>query len=48
MVKITAAEQNIEKRRKRNEDILRDLWDHMKHINIHIIGALEGKERERT
>ena len=38
MVEITATEQNIEKRMKRNEDSLRDLWDSIKHTNIHIIG----------
>ena len=38
MVEITATEQNIEKKRmKRNEDSLRDLWDNIKHTNIHII-----------
>ena len=47
MVKITAAKQNIEKRMKRNEDSLRDLWDNIKCTNIHIIGVLEGEERER-
>ena len=31
MVKFTAAEQNKEKRMKRNEDRLRDLWDNIKH-----------------
>ena len=30
MVKITAAEQNKQKRMKRNEDSLRDLWDNTK------------------
>ena len=34
MVEITATEQNIEQRMKRNEDSLRDLWDNMKRINI--------------
>ena len=34
MVQITATEQNIEQRMKRNEDSLRDLWDNMKRINI--------------
>ena len=29
MVEITAAEQNKEKRLKRNEDSLRDLWDNI-------------------
>jgi len=47
MVKITAAEQNIEKRRKRNEDILRDLWDNIKHTNIHIVGVPEGEESKK-
>ena len=47
MVEFTAAEQNKEKRMKRNEDSLRDLWDSIKHNNIHIIGAPEGEEREK-
>ena len=46
MVEITAAEQNIEKKNKKNEDSLRDLWDNIKHTNIHIIGAPEGEERK--
>ena len=33
---------------KRNEDSLRDLWDNIKHTNIHIIGVPEGKEREKV
>ena len=45
-MEITAAEQNIEKRMKRNEDSLRDLWDN-KSTNIHIIGVPEGEEREK-
>ena len=28
---------------KRNEDSLRDLWDNIKHTNIHIIEVPEGK-----
>ena len=47
MVEITAAEQNKEKRMKRNEDSLRDLWDNIKCTNIHIIGIPEGEEREK-
>ena len=46
-VGITAAEQNIEKRMKRNEDSLRDLWDNIKCTNICIIGVPEGEERDR-
>ena len=47
MVEITAAEQNREKRMKRNEDSLRDLWDNMKCTSIHIIGAPRGEKREK-
>ena len=47
MVEITAAEQNREKRMKRNEDSLRDLWDNMKCTSIHIMGAPRGKKREK-
>ena len=44
MVEITTMEQNKEKRMKRNEDSLRDLWDNIKHTNICIIGVPEGEE----
>ena len=47
MVEITAAEQNKEKRMKRNEDNLRHLWDNIKCTNICIIGVPEREERER-
>ena len=47
MVEIIATEQNIEKRMKRNEDSLRDLWDNIKHTNILIIRIPEGEEREK-
>ena len=48
MVKITATEQNIEKRmeKKKKEDIPRDLWDNIKCTNIHIRGSQKEK-RER-
>ena len=47
MVEFTAAEQNKQKRIKRNEDSLRDLWDNIKCNNILIIGVPEGEEREK-
>ena len=47
MVEFTAAEQNKEKRMKRNEDSMRDLWDNIKRNNIRIIGVPEGEEREK-
>ena len=48
MMEFTATEQNKEKRMKRNEDSLRDLWDNIKRTNIHIIRVPEGEERGRT
>ena len=47
MVEFTAMEQNKEKRMKRNEDSLRDLWNSIKCTNIRIIGVPEGEEREK-
>ena len=47
MVEITAVEQNKEKRMKRNEDSLRELWENIKCTNILIIGVPEGEEREK-
>ena len=47
MVEIIAVEQNKEKRIKKNEDCLRDLWNNIKWTNIHIIGVPEGEEREK-
>ena len=44
-MEITATAENIERRMKRNEDSLRNLWD-MKRTNIHIIGVPEGEERK--
>ena len=44
MVETTATEQNIEKRMRRNEDSLRDLWENIKCTNIRIIGVPEGKD----
>ena len=38
MVEITATKQNIEKIMKRKEDSLREVWDNIKHTNIHITG----------
>ena len=40
-------EQNKEKRKKRNEDSLRDLWDNINHNNTCTIGLPEGEEREK-
>ena len=32
---------------KRTEDSLRDLWDHIKHTNIWIIGVPEEEEKKK-
>ena len=47
IVEITAAEQNKQKRMKRIEDSLRDLWDNMKRTNIRIIGVPEEEEKKK-
>ena len=46
MVVITAKEQNEEKRMKRIEDSLRDLWDNTKCTNNTIIGVPEDKRKK--
>ena len=48
LVEITDVEHKREKKRlKGNEESLRELWDNVKHTNIHIIGVPEGEEREK-
>ena len=47
IVEITTAKQNKEKRMKRIEDSLRDLWDNIKHTNIRIIGVPEEEEKKK-
>ena len=46
IVEVTATEQNKEKRMKRTEDSLRDLWDNIKCTNIQIIGVAEEKKKK--
>ena len=46
-MEITTAEQNKEKRMKRIEDSLRDLWDNIKRTNIQIIGVPEEEEKKK-
>ena len=47
IVEIITAEQNKEKRMKRTEDSLRDLWDNIKCTNIRIIGVPEEEEKKK-
>ena len=44
---ITTTEENKEKRMKRIEDSLRDLWDNIKPTNIRIIGVTEEEEKKK-
>ena len=46
-MEITTAEQNKEKRMKRIEGSLRDLWDNIKCTNIQIIRVPEDEERKK-
>ena len=47
LVEMMDVEQKREKSLKRNDERLRQLWDNVKHTNIHIIGVPEGEEREK-
>ena len=47
IVEITTAEQNKEKRIKRIEDNLRDLWDNTKRTNIRIIEVPEEDKKKK-
>ena len=46
MVEINESERKKEKRTKRNEDNLRDLWDKIKHPYIQIIGVPEEDKKK--
>ena len=48
LVEITDAEQKREKRLKRNEESLREVWDKVKCTNICIIGVAEEEERVKV
>ena len=43
----TTTEQNKEKRIKRIENNLRDLWDNIKRTNIRTIGVPEEEEKKK-
>ena len=48
VMEIIEAEWNKEKRRKRNEDSLRDLWDNIKCPNILLICPRRRRQKERV
>ena len=43
---IIPSEENKERRMKKSEGSLHDLWDTIKRNNFQIIGILEGEERK--
>ena len=45
-VEIIAEEQNKVKRMKITDESLRDLWNHIKHTNIRIIGVPEEEKKK--
>ena len=47
MIGVNEAERKKEKRIKRNEDNLRDLWDNVKCPNIRIIGVPEEEDKKK-
>ena len=47
MVEINEAKRGKEKRIKRNEDNLRDLWNNVKRPNIQIIGVPEEEDKKK-
>ena len=47
MVEINESERKKEKRIKRNEDNLRDLWDNVRCPNIQIIGVPEEEDKKK-
>ena len=47
MVEINEAERKKEKRIKRREDNLRDLWGNVKCPNIRIIGVPEEEDKRK-
>ena len=48
MVEINEAERKKEKRIKRNEDNLRDLWDNVKHPNIPILDVPKEEDKKKS
>ena len=48
LVEINEAERKKEKRIKRNEDNLRDLWDNVKCPNIQNIGVPEEEDKKKS
>ena len=48
IMKITQSEHKKEEQILKNENTLRGLWDNIKHINLCVIGNLEGEEIQKV
>ena len=46
MLKTTVTECNIKNKIKRNEDSITDIWDNIKHTNIHNTEFQKRRERK--
>ena len=44
---ITQTEKQTEIQIKKHESNIRDLWDNRKQANLHIIGIVEGAEKDK-
>ena len=47
IMEITQSEQQTESQIKKDESNIKDLWDNIKHANLHIIGIPEEKKEKR-
>ena len=44
-MEITQLGQQTDNEMQKHESNIRDLWDNIKQINLHIIGILEGEKK---
>ena len=47
IMEIIQSEQKTESQMKKNESNIRDLWDNIKHTNLHIIGIPRRKRKRK-
>ena len=48
ITQIRTAVREMNEKKKKNESNIQDVWDNVKHANLHIIGDLEEEEREKV
>ena len=47
IMEITQAGQETENQMEKHESNIRDLWDNIKQVNLHIMGILDREEKEK-